>query len=121
MQVGYNGGNQDLKWFANFNMNIITNNVTHLAPGVTNIEAGSDADYGGYNITNTAPGHPIQSFYGWQVEGIFQTAADVAKHATQTAGTAPGDLAFKDLNGDGVIDLKDRTYLGSFIRKQHIH
>ena len=117
MQVGYNGGSQDLKWFATFNMNILTNNVTHLAPNVTNIEAGADADYGGYNITNTAPGHPIQSFYGWEVEGIFQTAADVAKHATQAAGTAPGDLAFKDLNGDGVIDLKDRTFLGSFLPK----
>jgi TonB-dependent starch-binding outer membrane protein SusC len=117
MQVGYNQSERELKWFATFNMSIITNNVTHLAPGVTNIEAGSDADYGGYNVTNTAAGHPIQSFYGWEVEGIFQTAADVAKHATQAAGTAAGDLMFKDLNGDGVIDLNDRTFLGSFIPK----
>jgi TonB-linked SusC/RagA family outer membrane protein len=118
--VGYNQSEGQFKWFANFNMSIITNNVTHLAPGVQNIEAGGNADFGSYNITNTAAGHSIQSFYGWEVEGIFQTAADVAKHATQVTGvngTAPGDLAFKDLNGDGVIDLNDRTYLGSFIPK----
>ncbi len=117
MAVGYNQREGNLKWFANFNMSINTNNVTHLAPGVQNIEAGADADYGGYNITNTAPGHPIQSFFGWKTEGIFQTAADVAKHAKQTAGTAPGDIAFKDVNGDGVIDLNDRVFLGSFIPK----
>ena len=85
MQVGYNESSEViLNGIANFNMAMNTNNVNSLAPGVTNIEAGYNADFGNYNITNTAPGHPIQSFYGWEVEGIFQTAADVAKHAKQT-------------------------------------
>jgi TonB-dependent starch-binding outer membrane protein SusC len=118
LEVGYNGASKDFKWFASFNMAINTNNVNSLAGGVSNIEAGYNADFGNYNITNTAPGHPIQSFYGWEVEGIFQTAADVAKHAKQNAATAPGDFAFKDVNGDGVIDLKDRVFLGSFLPKQ---
>src|SRR6185295_9972726 len=82
------------------------------------IEAGADVDLSeGYNITNTAPGQPVQSFYGWVVEGIFQSAAEVSKHAVQTAATSAGDLAFKDLNGDGVIDNADRTFLGTFIPK----
>jgi TonB-dependent starch-binding outer membrane protein SusC len=118
MQVGYNESSGAFKWFANFNIAINTNNVNSLAPGVSNIEAGYNADFGNYNITNTAPGQPIQSFFGWQVEGIFQTAADVTKHAKQNAATAPGDLMFKDVNGDGVIDLKDRVFLGSFIPKE---
>jgi hypothetical protein len=117
MQVGYNENSGAFKWFANFNMSINTNNVDSLAPGVHNIEAGYNADFGNYNITNTAKGQAIQSFYGWQVEGIFQTAADVTKHAKQNAATAPGDLMFKDQNGDGVIDLNDRVFLGSFIPK----
>ncbi|HEY4966100.1 MAG TPA: TonB-dependent receptor [Puia sp.] len=117
MQVGYNENSGAFKWNATFLMAMNTNNVNSLAPGVTNIEAGYNADFGNYNITNTAAGHPIQSFYGWEVEGIFQTAADVAKHAKQNAATAPGDLMFKDVNGDGVIDLNDRVFLGSFIPK----
>src|SRR5699024_9439602 len=63
-------------------------------------------------------GHPINSFYGYQVEGIFQTEQQVAEHATQTGGDiAPGDLMYKDLNGDGVIDGSDRTYLGTHTPK----
>jgi len=118
LQIGYTKRTGDFRWNASGLISVITNKVTRLAPGVTNIEAGSDADLSeGYNVTNTALGHPIQSFYGWQVEGIFQNAADVSKHAKQAAATAPGDLAFKDVNGDGVIDNKDRTWLGSFIPK----
>jgi len=116
LQAGYTRRTGDFRWNASGLISVITNKVTRLAPGVTNIEAGSDADLSeGYNVTNTAVGHAIQSFYGWQVEGIFQNAQDVQKHATQTAGTGPGDLKFKDNNGDGIIDNKDRAFLGSFI------
>lgn len=117
VQLGYNDRIGDLKWNASGNLSIVTNEVTRLAEGVTNIEAGGDQDFGTYNITNTAVGHPIQSFYGWVVEGIFQNATEVAGHATQTAGTAAGDLKFQDTNKDGVIDINDRQFLGSFIPK----
>jgi len=121
LQVGYNKRTGDFKWNASGNITVIKNNVTALAPGVTNIEAGSDADLSeGYNVTNSAVGHPIQSFYGWQVEGIFQDATEVSKHAKQVAlvngvGTSPGDLKFKDVKADGVINNDDRVFLGSFI------
>ena len=62
-------------------------------------------------------GEAIQSFYGWKVEGIFQTEQEVASHATQTASTAPGDLKFEDYDKNGVIDIGDRQFLGSFIPK----
>ncbi|MEO7768232.1 MAG: SusC/RagA family TonB-linked outer membrane protein, partial [Ferruginibacter sp.] len=74
-QIGYNKREGELKWNASANLSINTNKVTRLAEGVTNIEAGLDADFGGYNITNTAVGQSIQAFYGWEVEGIFQNAA----------------------------------------------
>jgi TonB-linked SusC/RagA family outer membrane protein len=118
LQVGYTKREGEFKWNASGNITFITNNVTKLATGVTGIEAGSDADLSeGYNVTNSAVGHPIQSFYGWQVEGIFQDSADIKKHATQTGGTGPGDLKFKDVKADGVINNDDRVFLGSFIPK----
>jgi TonB-dependent starch-binding outer membrane protein SusC len=117
LQLGYNDREGDFKWNASANFSFVTNEVTKLAEGVTDIERGKDQDFGNQEITNTKPGHAVQSYFGWEVEGIFQTAAEVASHATQVAATAPGDLAFKDQNKDGVIDLKDRVFLGSFIPK----
>ena len=117
VQLGYNDRKGELKWNVSTNLSFNTNKVTRLAEGVSNIEAGGDGDFGSYNITNTAVGQSIQAFYGWQVEGIFQDDADVSTHAKQTAGTAPGDLKFKDLNNDGVINNNDRQFLGSFIPK----
>ncbi|MES2648773.1 MAG: TonB-dependent receptor [Bacteroidota bacterium] len=117
LQLGFNDREGAFKWNATANASFVTNEVTRLAEGVSNIEAGSDADYGGNSITNTAVGNPVQSFFGWEVEGIFQNASDVTKHATQTAGTAAGDLMFKDQNGDGVINGADRIFMGSFIPK----
>ena len=118
LQLGYNDRVGDFQWNASGNFSVITNKVLHLAEGVSNIESGSDADFTeGLNPTNTAVGQAIQSFYGWVVEGIFQDSADIKKHATQTGGTGPGDLKFKDLDGNGVIDNNDRKFLGSFIPK----
>ncbi|MGI4872325.1 MAG: SusC/RagA family TonB-linked outer membrane protein [Janthinobacterium lividum] len=57
-------------------------------------------------------GQPFGFFRGYVADGLFQTADEVGAHATQT-GAAPGDIRFKDLNGDGVIDDKDRTNIGS--------
>jgi TonB-linked SusC/RagA family outer membrane protein len=64
----------------------------------------------------TEAGHRLASFYGYVDEGIFQNEQQIKNHATQT-GAAPGDIKFKDLNGDGVINDEDRTFLGSPIPK----
>ena len=63
--------------------------------------------------TSTAKGHPVGAFYMIQADGIFQTPLDVFTHAYQGAGIRPGDVKFKDVNGDGVIDQNDRVYAGS--------
>lgn len=116
-QLGFNDREGAFTWFANANFSVITNKVLRLAEGVTDIEAGGNADFGSYNITNTAVGQPIQSFYGWNVLGIFQTQQEVDSSPKQTDATAPGDLKFEDVNKDNVIDIKDRKFLGSFIPK----
>jgi TonB-dependent starch-binding outer membrane protein SusC len=127
-QLGYNDREGEFTWNATANFARTKNEVTKLAEGVTNIVAGRDQDFGDNDITNTAPGQSIQSFYGWVVDGIFQSMAEVnasAKQKVPAAGepysaalhTAPGDLKFRDMNKDGVIDDKDRVFLGSYLPK----
>jgi len=70
-----------------------------------------------YNATLTEVGHPIGSFYLLQQEGIFQNAQQVFTHAYQGPGIRPGDVMYKDVNGDGVINDADKTIVGSPIPK----
>jgi len=58
-------------------------------------------------------GEPIGAFYMWEAEGLFTDSADVKKHATQSVSTGPGDIKYKDINGDGKIDGNDRTIVGN--------
>jgi TonB-dependent starch-binding outer membrane protein SusC len=63
-------------------------------------------------IQKNEQGHPFGAFYGYKVIGLFQSAADVTKSPTQS-GAAPGLFKYQDVNGDGKIDDKDRTYIGN--------
>jgi len=58
------------------------------------------------------PGQPVGEFFGYEYIGLFQSWADVNKSPTQQ-NAAPGRMKFKDVNGDGVIDDKDRTFFGN--------
>lgn len=58
-------------------------------------------------------GHALDANYGYVCEGFFQDEADIEQHAKQTFGTVrPGDLKYKDINGDGVINSDDQIDLG---------
>lgn len=57
-------------------------------------------------------GQPMGEFFGYQVVGLFQSADDVAKSATQD-GAQPGFFKYKDVNGDGKITDADRTFFGN--------
>lgn len=63
-------------------------------------------------VTMLAEGYPINVFYGYVTDGIFQNQQEVNDHAIQT-GAEPGDIRFCDLNNDGVINDEDRTVLGN--------
>ncbi len=56
----------------------------------------------------TREGSPVQSYYIYEAEGIFQSEAEIADHAFQNAATKVGFLKYKDQNGDNKIDAKDR-------------
>lgn len=67
--------------------------------------------------TKTEVGQPIGSFFLYEQEGIFQNATDIFTHAFQGNNIRPGDVKYKDQNGDGIISDLDRKHLGSAIPK----
>lgn len=63
-------------------------------------------------VTMLQKNYPINVFYGYVTDGIFQNIQEVEAHAIQP-GAEPGDIRFKDLNNDGVINDSDRTVIGN--------
>ena len=77
---------------------------------------GAAAGFHWGNHSMSMEGESIGSFYGWQVEGIFQTEAEAAAAREKLQPNAQvGDYKFRDLDGNGVIDEKDMTILGNGI------
>jgi hypothetical protein len=114
----------------NINANVSYNKNTTLALGKLNqvpIKDGSINQAGA--ITYTAQGSPIGSFYGLRVDHVASDQAEIdALDAAASAktgvpdtkyqdGLQPGDFIFKDLNGDGVLNDKDKEILGNPIPK----
>jgi len=62
------------------------------------------------NLTET--GKSIGYFYGYRQIGIYQSLSQMENMATMS-NSRPGDIAYEDVDGDGVITDKDRTYLGT--------
>lgn len=62
----------------------------------------------------TISGQPIGYFFGYVVEGVYQSYADKLRSpAVVGYDYGPGDLKYKDINGDGVINTEDRTFIGN--------
>lgn len=62
--------------------------------------------------TKTMPGHPIGAFFGYKVNGVYQTQEQI-DNTPSMPGVEPGDLNFADVDDDGDIDGDDRTFIGS--------
>ncbi len=78
----------------------------------------SIGDNDGYNIiegeSRTEIGQPIGSFFGYVQEGIFQSAEEIATAPVHVGmNVRPGDIRYKDVDGDGDVDDDDRTFIGS--------
>ena len=106
----------DFKWSSDAVFSYNKNNVENINSDTPIITAS-----GGFNsaIGLIKAGYPVNVFYGYITDGIFQNQAEVDSHAVQMPGsnsatsTAPGDIRFKDLNNDGVVNDKDRTIIGN--------
>jgi TonB-linked SusC/RagA family outer membrane protein len=114
IDLNYKNNDHLFKYDVGINFSTLKNTVLSLSNGQPIGGARIDNNY---NATLTTVGHPIGSFYLYEQEGIFQNEADVFAHAYQGKNIKPGDVKFKDQNGDGFIDENDRAFLGSAIPK----
>lgn len=100
--------NKAFNWQTTFNFSTNRNEVISL---------GSNGNLTGLiqriPVSRTEEGKPIGQFYGYEVEGVFQSQAEVGESPFQEEGTRAGDLKFRDLNGDGMINDDDQTFIGS--------
>ena len=105
----------DFNFGLGYNVTTINNKVLEVANSTGYIEGGL------FGVSQPAPsrmevGHAIGYFLGYQTDGIFQNQAEIDAHPSQAAlgsATSPGDIRYKDLNGDGFITYKDKTDLGN--------
>ena len=97
-------------WNYNIGMNLATikNKVLSLVQEGYSIIAGDKQQ------SYTMAGYPIGYFYGYKVEGVYQTQEEIEHSPKNTLATVtPGDLKFRDVNGDGEITTADRTMIGN--------
>lgn len=105
--------NDHIKFGIYGNMTTLKNKITSVA---NNSYFNAGASLYGNSIIRLQEGEAVGSYYGYQVVGIFQNQAEVDAAATQN-GAQAGGFRFADLDGNGVIDVRDKTFLGSPIPK----
>lgn len=116
---------KDLTWTSNLTMTFNRNKIVALNDDAQVIYGNIDWYSNFQTVSMYKVGQPMGVFYGYETEGIFQNADEIRRHATQTGGNVPysnsidrtsgvwpGDIKFKDQNGDGVIDSNDQKVIG---------
>ncbi|RIJ49769.1 TonB-dependent receptor [Maribellus luteus] len=111
MALTWNGEiSKDLKYTIGGNFATMKNEVRDLY-GQSYINGGS-AEF----RQRSQVGEPLLSFYGYEVEGVYQNQAEIDADPIAVANNlVPGDLKFKNQNNDEVLDDKDKVFLGSYI------
>ncbi len=95
---------EDLTWYASGNLSTTKTNV---------LETLNQGDKFYFGPSTYQPGLPIGAFYGYVVDGLYQSYADILGSPSSTIGdVAPGDFKYRDVNGDGKITADDRTMIG---------
>ena len=122
VQLTYSHNEGDFRFKLTGNVGTLTNTVTSLEAPVFR---GGHAETG-TAITKTEVGMPVQYLFGYVVDKIYQNQGEIDtdeanakvkdKDATYQGGkSAPGDIRYRDLNGNGKIDAEDRTMIGNVI------
>jgi TonB-linked SusC/RagA family outer membrane protein len=108
--VKYRGKIQnDFSYSIGANITSYRNEVVNI-PGPGYFFSGSHQALGA--MVRNEEGHPVSSYYGYRVLGLFNSQAEVDAAPVQNAA-APGRFRYEDVTGDGVISADDRTHLGN--------
>lgn len=99
VSYGNMADNTPFKYEISLNWTYNKNNVTYIPDPIVN------------SFTRVSEGRAINDWYGYVQEGIFQTEEEIAQSPEQP-NAAPGDIKFKDLDGNNIIDSNDQTFLG---------
>jgi TonB-dependent starch-binding outer membrane protein SusC len=108
VELGYAKSQGDFTFNAAGNISFVRNEVLSLGDEGTTIAQG---DWYGDNLTLTEVGEPIGYFNGYVVDGLFQEGESTAMQPK----ARPGDIRFKDVTGDGVLNSEDKVNVGHFL------
>lgn len=118
LEIGYRKQLGDLNLGVSGNVSYLHNEVTDLGTNIDYLSGGQSFQASTYPITRTGVGYAANSFYGFQNLGIFQTTEQVENYVDASGNqilpnAKPGDFIWADLDEDGQITEKDRTYIGN--------
>lgn len=103
--ITFRNSENAFKYNINANLATVKNRVEKLHPNLPSLVG---------TVTRTEPGQPLNAYYGYVFEGIYQNQNEINSHlfGTSNPTAVPGDIRFKDLNDDGRIDDNDRDFIG---------
>lgn len=108
IELGYDKADGNFTYNISGNIAFIRNEVLSLGDEGTTIAQG---DWYGDNLTLTKVGEPIGFFNGYVVDGLFQQGESTALQPN----ARPGDIRFRDVNGDGALTPDDKVNVGHFL------
>lgn len=118
LELSYRKASGDFAYSVSGNASYITNKVTKLYNGsfiASQLYGRSSSE-----ISRTFEGEPVATFFGWKTNGLYQNQAEInsdpniSEDPRRADGQIkPGDVRFLDLNGDHLIDDKDRAIIGN--------
>lgn len=103
----------DFNYNVGFNLSSVKNKAETLLGDSPIYTMKHNGDY----IIRNEEGGELSRFYGYIADGLFQNQTEVNAHTSEHGtllqpNAQPGDVRFKDLNNDGVLDENDKTYIG---------
>ena len=113
VEIGYNGSapSGDFTYGLSINVSHYKNEITKLSDNEDEFLVGNS--WQGQVYTRAEVGHSFPEYYGYIVDGIFQTQEEADAHSPFGAYNAPGHYKYRNVNGDDVISDDDRQYIGN--------